>query len=157
VAGMIRALAAAACLLGAACSVGSSSADARQAPPVAAVAESFAAFWQPFRTALLAGDAGQVATRTRLPLEERGILPDEPARRVARAELDSALKRVLAQDSGMGRRTILTNRDLVAQTADVSRAAPGLQVIGDSARLGGLEFARERRRWRLIRIYIAED
>ena len=47
--------------------------------------EGFQAFWQGFRAAALAGDLGAVARMSRLPVESRGELDDDPVLRLTAA------------------------------------------------------------------------
>jgi hypothetical protein len=115
--------------------------------------EGFQAFWQGFRAAALAGDLGAVARMSRLPVESRGELDDDPVLRLTAATFPPAFRRLLAtvEDPASGR----TVRDAIQAAAvprlDRRNASPG------QVRLDSLQFARGRDGWRLATIYRGPD
>jgi hypothetical protein len=115
----------------------------------AAREREFRAFWQDFRAAALAGDMAAVTRLSRLPVESRGELDDEPVLRLTAATLPPAFRRLLAtvEDPAAGR----TVRDMIRDTAeprlDGRNASPG------QVRLDSLQFARTRDGWRLAILY----
>ncbi|MBP0494260.1 hypothetical protein [Roseomonas indoligenes] len=110
---------------------------------------SFAAYWHDFRAAVLAGDMGAVTRMSRLPLESRGELDDEPVRRLTAATLPSAFRRLLrtVEDVRTNRTVLEVIRDTPEPTLDPRNSAP------DQARVSSLAFARGRDGWRLVTIY----
>ena len=105
------------------------------------------------RAAALAGDLAAVARMSRLPVESRGELDDEPVLRLTAATFAPAFRRLLAaaEDPASGR----TVRDAI-QAAPVPRlgrrnASPG------QVRLDSLQFGRGRDGWRLTTIHRGPD
>ncbi|MCR0985064.1 hypothetical protein [Roseomonas populi] len=112
-------------------------------------AASIAAFWRGFRAAVRAGDMAAVTRMSRLPLESRGELDDEPMRRLTAATLPAAFRRLLrtVEDVRNNRTVLDVIRDTPEPVLDPRNVAPG------QARIGSLEFARGQEGWRLVTIY----
>ncbi len=111
--------------------------------------EAFRAFWQAFRAAVLAGDLEAVARMSRLPVESRGELDDEPVLRLTAATFPPAFRRLLAtvEDPGSGRTVLDGIRGTPRPRLDGRNASAG-QVS-----LGSLQFGLGRDGWRLTTIY----
>lgn len=111
--------------------------------------EGFHAFWQGFRTAALTGDLATVTRMSRLPVESRGELDDEPVLRLTAATFPPAFRRLLTtiDDPVSGRTLRDTIRDTMELRLDDRNASPG------QVRLDSLQFERARDGWRLTTIY----
>ncbi|MCR0983116.1 hypothetical protein [Roseomonas populi] len=111
--------------------------------------EAFFAFWQAFRAAVLAGDLEAVARMSRLPVESRGELDDEPVLRLTATTFPPAFRRLLAtvDDPASGRTVLDGIRDTPRPRLDGRNASPG------QVNLGSLQFGLGRNGWRLTTIY----
>jgi hypothetical protein len=109
----------------------------------------FAHFWTDFRGAVLSGDRDAVVAMSRLPLEVRGTLDDEPPRLLDAAALHEALPDLLRQDAGLAA-SPRPMFQLVEGTPQPALPAP--EAAG--ARVGTFEFALGPDGWRLIRAYV---
>ncbi|WP_458095167.1 hypothetical protein [Roseomonas sp. WA12] len=116
---------------------------------VARNAEEFRAFWQTFRTAALAGDMAAITRMSRLPVESRGELDDEPVLRLTATALPAAFRRLLrtVEEVETGRTVLQTIRDTPEPWGDPA------SLRANQARVGSLEFRRGREAWRLATIY----
>jgi hypothetical protein len=88
---------------------------------------------------------------TRFPLDVRGELDADAVTRMERPAFDAALRRMLAQDSGVraARESVATFLKRYSQPA-----ATDIAPDGASARVGDFEFEHLDTEWRLVRIYL---
>ncbi|WP_338664379.1 hypothetical protein VQH23_04265 [Pararoseomonas sp. SCSIO 73927] len=112
-------------------------------------AATFFPFWREFRAAVLAGDMAAVTRMSRLPLESRGELDDEPVLRLNAAALPAAFRRLLrtVEDVERNRTVLEVIRDTPEPVLDSRNYAP------DQVRISSLDFLRGRGGWRLVTIY----
>jgi len=111
--------------------------------------EAFRAFWQAFRAAVLVGDLESVTRMSRLPVQSRGELDDEPVLRLTAATFPPAFRRLLAtvEDPVSGRTVLDGIRDTPQPRLDGRNVAPR------QVNLGSLQFGLGRDGWRLTTIY----
>ena len=112
-------------------------------------AEEFRAFWQTFRAAALTGEMTAIARMSRLPVESRGELDDEPVLRLTAATLPAAFRRLLrtVEEVETGRTMLEVIRDTPEPRPDAA------SLRANQARVGSLEFLRGRDGWRLATLY----
>ena len=111
----------------------------------------FAAFWQGFRTALLASDWGALERMSRFPVEVKGELDDEPVRKVERAGFTRLLQKLLHQKAQTNLR--ITVRESVEQMSKPEMPAPS----ENWARVDEFEFERSAGQWRFVSTYLDSD
>jgi len=110
---------------------------------------AFRAFWQAFRAAALADDMVAITRMSRLPVESRGELDDEPMLRLTAATLPAAFRRLLrtVEEPETRRRVLDTIHDMPEPRV------PGDELRAGQARVGSLVFRLGRNGWRLATIF----
>lgn len=123
----------------------------------AAKQQSFAAFWPDFRAALLAGDTDRLSRLAQFPLEVHGTLDSDLVRHISRSQFSTVITSILAEDSGLSVTQPETNRALIDRLPQADPKQRGVSISADTARVGPLDFARQAKEWRLVRLYHEDD
>jgi hypothetical protein len=120
-------------------------------PASTPVPEDFPAFWHTFRSAALAGKIDEVATLTRFPFLEKGMVPGIESVEHTSETFRGLWPRLMRQPSGDGSSTM---RALIESraTPDASDLAPS----GMTAQVGMFEFEKSGAGWRFTAAFLSD-
>jgi hypothetical protein len=111
----------------------------------------FLAFWTRFRVAALADKPDAVASMTRFPFLEKGIVPGITTVRHSRESFLKLWAKLLEQDSGERSSTM---RTLIAEKRSVAPNEVGQS--GRTAQVGMFEFQKTSQGWRFTAAFVSD-
>lgn len=122
------------------------------------VDQAFYAFWPRFRAAVLADDAKTLRALSAPTLRLPGLTDDAEVKIVPRDQVASLVRTALAQDSGIDLKRVVTGRQFIESTPEMTQPfAPLIAIGGDGAQVGPFEFRRVAQGWRLTGVAIRTD